>query len=380
MTLLLLTLLSCGRAPGIQPYPDETGQDPVRIQDIDPSWGPQEGGTAVEITGLGFEGLVTVRFGEQPVAVTKLDPTTLLVSSPAGPFGQAVDVTVVSDLGEAVAEEGFLYSDTPPDTDTDTDTDWASGLTGGVAELSLLQIACPDCFGYTSALDIYASVAVHEPTSGSWLSWLPSEGTCALDPVQAPLASTTLDLGEWAYLSAGSTALALRRTQGDGGPTYTASGLTEADYITNSSYDLSVPDGGSWGPFDVDDAVLTPQGWDTIEPWQMLLTSPQQAFTAQLSRAGATITWSPSGGSGTFVVLLGIYNPQGTALLASLLCRGPDNGAMNLPGGYLSAYPQGSLVAVYIYRYQISSRTIPANGATLESVAQLGVLGPATLR
>lgn len=382
MTLLLLTLLSCNRAPGIQPFPDETGQDPVRIQDIDPAWGPQEGGTSVEITGVGFEGVVTVGFGSTDVAVTKLDPSTLLVTSPAGPWGQAVDVTVTSDLGEAVAEGGFLYSDTPPDTDTDTDTgsDWATGLTAGVAELSLLQIACPDCFGYTSGMDIYASVAFHEPVSGSWLSWLPAEGTCATDPVQSPLASSYLDMGEWAYLAAGSTSLALRRTQGEGGPSYTASGLTDADYITNTSYDLSVPEGGSWGSFDVSDAVLTPQGWDSIEPMAMLYTSVQSAFSAQLPRSGASITWSPSGGSGTFIILLGVYNAQGTALLGTLMCRGPDNGAMTLPGAYLSAYPTGALVAVYIYRYQISTGTIPAHGGTLESVAQLGVLGTAVLR
>ena len=53
---------------------------------------------------------------------------------------------------------------------------------------------------------------------------------------------------------------------------------------------------------------------------------------------------------------------------------------MTLPGSWFSSFPTGALAAVGLYRYQITTATIPANGSTLESVAQIGVLGTAQIR
>jgi hypothetical protein len=232
----------------------------------------------------------------------------------------------------------------------------------------------------SSDLEITAIAAFHDPVEGSWLSWLPAEGECALDPVHDDPASTFLDVGEWIYLNSGSHSIGLRRTSGEGGPSYKATSIDEADFVRTASYDLSVPTGGAqMSAFDLADAVTTPQGFSDVQPWQMLYVEPARAFSAVLDRAAATVTWAPDGGSGTFVVLVGAWDPQGTTYLGSLVCRGPDDGSMTLPSAWLADWPRGALLAVYLYRWEIDASTVPANGGTLEAVAQVGVMGTAVL-
>jgi hypothetical protein len=201
-----------------------------------------------------------------------------------------------------------------------------------------------------------------------------------MDPVHEEPVSTFLDVGEWVYLTSGSHSIGLRRTSGEGGPSYEAATVDEADFVRTASYDLSVPTGGAvLGAFAVADAVTTPQGFSDIQPWQMLYVEPSQAFAAVLDRSAATVTWAPYGGSGTFIVLVGAWNASGTTYLGSLMCRGPDDGSMTLPSTWLAEWPRGALLAVYLYRWEIASSTVPVNGGTLEAVAQVGVMGTAVL-
>ncbi len=87
------------------------------IAQVDPAWGPAEGGTTVTITGTGLNqtGYVAVTFGGYRATITSLSSTTLVVESPAHPEG-AVDVIVVPVDGggepvapAAVASSGFTY-------------------------------------------------------------------------------------------------------------------------------------------------------------------------------------------------------------------------------------------------------------------------------
>jgi hypothetical protein len=373
-------LLACNG--GLQPLNDTDAQadGAVVIESIDPEWGSPDGGTAVTITGKGFEGALTVKFGNAEVGATRIDPTTILVETPFAGIEATVDVTVVSELGQDVLEDGFTYSDEAVGNDTD-DVD-PTGKSGGVVELSLLQVACPDCFGLTSDLEVYANAAFHEPVNGSWTEWLPPSGSCVADPVQGGPASTLLDVGEWVYLTSGSRSIGLRRTSGSSGILYSATGLGNEDYARTAQYTVSVPDGGELGgSFEVDNAVSTPQGFTSITPAELLYVDSSAAFAAPVRRSGSTtFTWAPSGGTGTFVILISAYHPSSGSYLGSVLCRDADNGSMSVPGSVLSAYPAGALLAVYLWRYQIEEWIIPANGATVESVATVGVLGTGVLR
>ena len=110
----------------------------------------------------------------------------------------------------------------------------------------------------------------------------------------------------------------------------------------------------------------------------MLWVDPTYAFSAYINKSGAVFSWSPAG-NGTFTVMLGIYSPNGSSLLGTVLCRDYDKGYMVVPSNYLSSFPNYSLVAAYLYRYETSESVLANNGSTLEGVASMGVLGTGIL-
>ena len=174
----------------------------------------------------------------------------------------------------------------------------------------------------------------------------------------------------------GSTSIALARSQQSASELYyMAMEMTLSDYISNAAYDLSAPDGGTLGAVNESDVLITPQGFDSITPLELLYTSPQSAFSAQIRRSGTTFTWSPSGGSGYFLIQLDVYNAQGSALVSQIYCLGYDNGTLTVPGSYLSSMPSGGLVAVHLNRYSLDEIVLSNNGSTLETAAASGVLG-----
>ena len=192
--LLAGVLFGCSPGKGLGlDLLDDTGPgeggSPVKILKVDPYFGPTEGGTAVTITVEGLDGVNQVWFGNAELDVTLVASDQILVTSPYLGFESSVEVRVASSLGEDRWTEGFTYTDgaapEPPDTgqdtdDTDTDTNSTSptGKTAGLVEFSLLQIACPDCFGSASSVEVYANVGFHTPVNSSWVDWLPGVGNC----------------------------------------------------------------------------------------------------------------------------------------------------------------------------------------------------------
>lgn len=383
-------LLACGTF-GLEPAggsPDDVVVE-LQIDALDPSWGSPEGGTDVTITGLGVGTATSVSFGNATVDFTRLDDTTLSVTTPNVGFETAVDVRVVGSAGADTLSEGFTYtedepadadadSDSDSDADADGDTDTSgAGKTGGLIQFSLLQIACPECVGSTTSIDVSAEAAFHEPTRDGWLDWLPSEGSCVTNARIAAPADDYLDAGEWLYLASGSRSIGLRGAAG----LYTADGLDEGDFVRNAAYDLSAPAGGSGlDSFDVLDALTTPQSISALTPTELLYTTPRDAFAARISRGGTSFTWSPSGGSGTFLIVVSVYNSSGTAFLGEVTCRGADNGSMTVPSSSLGAYPSGSLVLVGMHRYTIGSFLRPDDASSVDTVASFGVLGTGSIQ
>ena len=335
------------------------------------------------ITGSGFEGAVSVSFGRaDPVAASVIDAGTISVVAPYSGVEATVDLTVTSDLGSATRTGGYAFGGTPPDTGSGDDNGGNGGDPGGVAglvEFSLLQIACPDCFGLSSDLEVTADAAFHDPVNGSWVSWMPSPGSCTTSAATSTPASTYLDAGDYVYLESGSHTIGLVKTNGDGGPGYAASGLTNDDFARTASYAVNISGGPDVPEQTINDAMLTPQGFSDITPEETLYTDSRSAFAARISRSGQTFTWSPSGGTGTFLILIDAYDAHSGSPIGEGLCAGDDNGSMNVPSSVLGSFPSGSLLALYFLRYQVESPEF-ASGATLETVARVGVLGTGVIQ
>ena len=362
----------------------------VRIDAVHPAFGPVEGGTDVTVTGAGFTGEVALWFGGAEVEVTVLGEGTLVATSPEAKVETTVELRVVSDLGEAVLEDGFTYgegggSDGGGDTGGDGGDgggdgggDTAVGLTSGLVEFSYLVIGCPDCFNLPSNLQINASAGFHEPVSGSWLDWLPPNGSCVLDPSRSSPASSFEDLGSFVYLQSGGDSLSLQRTVSDGQTTYAADGLGQYDYIKNAAWDVVVPDGGAGGAFTADDALATTAGFDDISPLSFLADG-SQAFP-DFKASAFSFSWSPSGVSSSVVIDVYVYSPTGSSVLGEILCASSDGGSLTVPSSAFTGFPSGALMAIYLYRAEKQSGINPLDGSTIEGFSTFGGLGTGTLK
>ncbi len=394
-TVFLVALLAVGcDGSGLDPVKgfdsaEDSAASPVQITRLKPDWGTPEGGTSVDITGVGFDGDMTVEIGGKAVDYTRLDAETLLITTPPADFAVPVDVYVRSDLGEDTLPGGFTYSETEPiDTGTgadDTGTGGddtgatATGLVGGVIEMSFFAYACPECYGLTSQTSIYAGAQLHEPASGSWLDWAPRAGQCTLNPNPSLPSAASYDAGDWIYLDSGSTSIGLRKQIDGRTVTYDSGELVSSDFVKSAQYRLTVPDGPDLPAFEVANALQTPQGFDDIQPVGMLNVGINAAFQERISRAGERISWSPSGGNGTVIVLVDVYRSDGSAYLGGIYCVAADNGSMTLPAAYLGQFSNGSLLSITVARDQESSSVRPTDGATIESTAKLGVVGTGVL-
>lgn len=78
-----------------------------------PSSGSELGGTVVTITGSGFSG-TTVQFGSTYADFTVINDSTIEAVSPAGIFGQTVNITVTTNSGRGVGPNLFTYTASAP--------------------------------------------------------------------------------------------------------------------------------------------------------------------------------------------------------------------------------------------------------------------------
>ena len=83
----------------------------LTITGLSTATGPAAGGTAVTITGTGFQTGSTVKFGTVAATVTSITPTAIVCTSPAGAAG-IVDITVATSQGQSdpVAADRFTYT------------------------------------------------------------------------------------------------------------------------------------------------------------------------------------------------------------------------------------------------------------------------------
>ena len=376
--LLLAGAVACGASLDAE-NPSGLPAGSHAISTITPNFGPPSGGTSVTINGSGFTLESRVFFGNAELSATYLDTNTLVVTSPNAGVEATVDVRVRTDTQEALVPDGFAFTNSAPDTDTGTTS--GTGLTGGLVEFQRIQYACPSCVGKPD-FEVTASAAFHQPVAGSWSDSFVPMGQCLVNPGGSAPVTATIDAGEWAYLEFASTAMALHRSNGSLGPKYTASNLTVNDYVSNGAYDVSVSGGSGLGAFEVVSAFRTAEGFDSVQPQELLYTNEASAFSAVLSSSGTALSWSPSGSGTGFVVAIEAYDYySGNPLGRILVCHGPDNGYLSVPGSAMQQLTGGSpaLATVTLLRRQESEAVIPVNGATLQTISMAGVSGTATI-
>src|SRR5690349_4521342 len=79
------------------------------VDSVNPSAGPTAGGTSVTLTGCGFTGATSVKFGTTSATFSFVSDTTINATSPAHVAG-VVDVSVTTPLGTSPAQAGDQFN------------------------------------------------------------------------------------------------------------------------------------------------------------------------------------------------------------------------------------------------------------------------------
>ena len=295
----------------------------------------------------------------------------------AGPDGDG-DADWDADADTDADADADADADTDVDADTDTDGGPApEGSVSGLIDFYYNVNACPECLEPIPAqVEVSASVRMHAAVGGSWLHWLPTQGTCVRDPVRTPLASTGQNLGSLAQLT-GSGASAITMSLDASSNTYTAAGLPMEAFVSGVNYTLGFPEEG----ISHAGAVQTPSGFDAVEPLGML-NDATMAFSQPISAEAAAFTWAPTGVSDGLVISIMVYDGVTYAFRGEVLCWAADTGGFVVdPTVFYSptAFAGNDLLFIGIHRYTETRTTNPVDGGVLQAVAKKGFIGTGVL-
>jgi hypothetical protein len=267
------------------------------------------------------------------------------------------------------------------DADTDSDTDADADGVGGVVDFLYNVTACPECFGMSAAEQVQVTVAVrfHAAAAGSWVDWLPPQGSCERDlSITAP-STDGLDVGGSIILQGGGDSWTLVRDSSTGTTTYRSVDMAMTDWVNGQSYDLSLPDTGDT----VEGAITAGLGFDALEPIGMLNTTTSTAYREQISAEAATFSWAPAGvGDGVMIIVAG-FSSDGAESRGTISCWAADTGSFTIPAeAFYSPTPWADLdlLQIYVHRYTLGAAISPLDGSLIEGIAKKGVVGTAVLR
>ncbi|HVE47766.1 MAG TPA: kelch repeat-containing protein [Acidimicrobiales bacterium] len=130
----------------------------LAISNLAPSGGPVAGGTSVTITGTGFTGARSVRFGDAPAAsFSVVDGSTILAVSPPHAAGLvAVVVTTATATSATSVSPSYAYYDVPGTV---------SGLSAGAQSASVVQLTIPSASDGTGTLRRATEYVVKQSTA-----------------------------------------------------------------------------------------------------------------------------------------------------------------------------------------------------------------------
>jgi len=214
---------------------------------------------------------------------------------------------------------------------------------GGYVNYYLRQVACPSCVGESQELLVEFKTKFFEPTTDLHTDWIPEIGTCTNQLLVTVPSTNPIDIGP--EVTVDGPVHSFVATRSSIGEHYA--------YLYETQYDRTAIHDVTLSAYDESFNFTSTEGFDFIEPWNMLYVDPSYAFDAAILRSGMTFTWAPYGSSGAFMVTIAAYNQQGTQLLGYAACVGPDQGYLTFPGGYLSGFPPYSLAVIHLARHKV---------------------------
>lgn len=240
---------------------------------------------------------------------------------------------------------------------------------GGYVHYYLRQIACPACVGEQQELLVEFRAKFFQPTNESHTSWIPELGECSNQLLITSPSTVEIDVGQ-SLSVAGPVHSFSANKQGD---EYYAQ-IFETQYDRNSTYDVTIPSEDETIQF------FSMEGYDYIEPQEILYVDPSYAFSAPIYRTGITFSWAPYDNSRTYMILLAVYSPDGSQLLGYSVCTGPDQGFLAFPASSLGSFPYGSLVLIHLSRHKIDFYPYEPLSSYIETHMEWEVIGTGYLQ
>ncbi|CAM5709610.1 hypothetical protein SALBM311S_10026 [Streptomyces alboniger] len=289
------------------------------VASVSPSQGPASGGTTVTVTGTGFTGATTVRFGAKLATSFTVDSSTQITAvSPSGTG--SVNVTVTTGQGTSIQQVPFTYVSAPsapsltgltpaqgPVSGGTTVTLTGTGFTGATAVT--FGGAAATSFTVNSATQITATTPPHTTGAATVTVTTPSGTSNALTFTYLAAPSLT-GLTPTQGPVAGGTTLTLTGTGFTGATAVTFSGAAATSFTVNSATQITA----TTPPHTAGAAtvtVTTPSGTsdpDNPSAYFFYAASPSLATVAPSSGStagGATVTLTGNDLLGTTAVTFG---------------------------------------------------------------------------
>lgn len=359
----------------------EGGTGTLTVTSIDPTSGELAGNTQVTITGSGFSGGVGVAIGGVPLRnISIVSDTEITAITPPAVEGGAGDLLLRNCGSQASIPSGFIY---------------ATGLNGGLVEMSLTDYVNPTQFGGTPPVDyIDPYVIMVEPNAAPVLNPLPTINTCTLNYAPAPSGGDPfyfVDAGAQVHLRSGTKQVDLdvqpfQLDDGNGGTVtfyeyyYPLSDTTANDvsrYVDGAAYDFGIDGSATLGAFEVLGAFRVPESFPSPGGTVNMFAEPKETHARN---TGLNVTWQAPTLPGSVMQMYMVgYNNAGSSDINGdgtnndpdevLYCLAEDDGNFTIPAASLQAFdPTVTQIIVRIRRRTSSTFLSPANGTTITAL------------
>jgi hypothetical protein len=280
-------------------------------------------------------------------------------------FACSSDVSVIKHHSKETAEtESGFEPGVGPSGEPGTPPPPEIEGNGGYIHFYLRQIACPGCVGEQQELLVEFGAKFFQPTNEFHTSWIPELGECTNQLLITSPSTVEVDVGDSITVIGPAHSFTAQKQ----GSEYYAQ-IYETQYDRNATYNVSIPSE------DAEIQFLSMEGYDYIEPQEMLFIDPSYAFAAPIYRTGMTFSWAPYDTSRTYMILLAAYSPDGSQLLGYAACTGPDQGFLTFPASALQSFPLGALVLIHLSRHQIDFFPYEPMGSHIETHMEWEVVG-----
>lgn len=251
-------------------------------------------------------------------------------------------------------DSAIIAEDTYDNYVSSEDTGYQNNnLNIGFAQIYFRQIACPQCVGSYGEFDISAKLNLYYPTSASNFDYMTDIDTCTTQLVESYVDSQPLPATQFVYFNN----IELYPS---------GAGLWSANNLLEYQIQRQVPHSINTEYGNVNDAFISIEGFDDIQPYTLLWVDPSYAFDAAISKNGTNFSWFPVLPNDLFEIIIAVYSQDGSSFLGAVSCMSNDSGSMYIPGNYFLNYPTWSLAAVHLIRHRIGSTYSEELGGNLE--------------